>query len=123
MGSQGPGKRVLICGGRDYEDKEEVAKVFDMLEGRVHRDLLLIIEGGAKGADTLAREEAKRRGIHVATVPALWDVFKNGAGQKRNLAMARLLEPDVVIAFPGGRGTGHMVRVAGDNNIRVMDKR
>lgn len=110
--------RVLICGGRDYDDAENVALVINLLKN-VYRDLI-IIEGGARGADTLAREEAKRRGIHCATVPALWDTYKKGAGDKRNRAMVFGLEPHVVVAFPGGRGTENCVRHAKEQKIDTV---
>lgn len=95
---------ILVCGGREYSDREFLYMFLDS-EGRVD----LLIEGGARGADRLAREWALSRGVHVATVNAQWDKFGGGAGPLRNHAMT-LLKPTRCIAFPGGRGTGDMVR-------------
>jgi hypothetical protein len=69
-----------------------------------------VIEGGARGLDRIAREEAHARGIHVATVEALWDRFGRSAGYRRNEAMARL-RPDRAFAYPLGesRGTRHTI--------------
>lgn len=52
---------VLVCGGRDYDDR---AHVFDVLDG-IHGafPIVRIIEGGASGADRLAREWAGERWI------------------------------------------------------------
>lgn len=68
----------------------------------------LIIQGGAKGADALAKRWAIEHGIHSVEVSALWDAFGKSAGYRRNAAML-LLKPDYCIALPGGRGTADMI--------------
>jgi hypothetical protein len=80
----------------------------------------IIVEGGARGADQLAREIAADLGVHCATVPALWRRYGKSAGPRRNAAMA-LLNPDVVFAYSlGGAGTADMVRRAEAAGIRVI---
>lgn len=105
---------ALFCGSRHWSDPEPIAHAIDMLP-----DLTIVVEGGAPGADTIAREAARERGLHVATVPANW---KNGpsAGPRRNCAML-LLRPDVVYAFPfdDSRGTWGMVKLARAAGIEV----
>lgn len=107
---------VLICGGRDYSDAAYLQEFLSNLHAR--RPFLMVIEGGAYGADRLARQWAIANNIHVATVNALW---KNGkrAGHDRNAAMLRL-KPDAVIAFSGGRGTADMVSKAQAAGVRVI---
>ena len=78
----------------------------------------LIIEGGAKGADRMARNWAIQNGIHYAIVPALWDAFGRSAGSRRNSAML-MLTPDYCVAMPGGSGTANMIRQCADENIAV----
>lgn len=78
----------------------------------------LVISGGAAGADTLAIAWAEARGIHYAEVPALWSFYKRSAGMLRNKAMM-FLQPDLVVAFPGGRGTQGMVDLAKRAGIPV----
>lgn len=103
---------VLVCGGRDFSNADAVSRAFSTTCTSV------VIEGGARGADTLARNEAVRRGIHVATVPALWDKYGKSAGYKRNAAMLDL-KPDLCVAFPGGKGTAMMVKLCQDAGIPV----
>lgn len=85
----------------------------------IDRDVLLldpacsiVVEGGAHGADRIAARAAKRAGIHVATVHALWDKFGNSAGPERNLAMT-WLRPHICFAYPTrrSRGTRHMIEM------------
>jgi len=105
---------ILVCGGRDYSDHSRLGAV---LREHVTRDDVLI-EGGARGVDTLARQWAVENGVHVATVNALWDYYGKSAGFLRNTAMRRL-RPDLVIAFPGGVGTAMMVELAAEHDIPV----
>lgn len=99
---------ALFCGSRRWSDRERIRADLERLpEGSI------VIEGGARGADRIAREEAEALGIHVATVRALWDHFGRSAGYRRNEAMLRL-QPDFVYAYPLGesRGTRHTIRIA-----------
>lgn len=105
--------KILVCGGRHYGNMAEVVAALDMLE-----DVTLVIHGDAAGADKLGREWAARKGIHYAAVPALWGQFGKAAGMKRNAAMLQL-EPEMVVAFPGGTGTANMVRLADKAGITV----
>jgi hypothetical protein len=69
----------------------------------------MIIHGGASGADRLAGEWAASRGIPVEVHPADWQKYGRAAGPIRNQQMIDR-KPDMVVAFPGGRGTADMVR-------------
>lgn len=91
---------VLITGGRRY--RGDVA-CLDQL------NISLLIHGDADGADRRAAAYCRSKGIHVAAVPALWEIYSNPAGSKRNSAML-LLKPDYCVAFPGGKGTADMVK-------------
>ena len=98
---------ALFCGSRDWTDRERIRRDLESLpEGSV------VIEGGARGADRIAAEEATALGLHVAEVRALWDFYGRSAGYRRNEAMARL-DPDVLYAYPlGGPGTARMIEIA-----------
>lgn len=110
---------VLVTGGRDYW-KVGVVLALDLL----HQDhpITLLVHGGADGADRHSADWASAKGIHTARIDALWEAHGNGAGSKRNTAMA-LLAPaiDLVVAFPGGVGTADMVDKAQDAGLRVWE--
>src|ERR1700727_625335 len=97
---------ILVTGGRDYHDHEKVSAVLSALHKA--NPIQIVIHGGATGADSLAAIWAMTQGIHAASVPALWNVYGNRAGPLRNGAML-LLKPELLVAFPGGRGTANMV--------------
>jgi hypothetical protein len=106
---------ALFCGSRDWADRQSIRRDLRSLpQGSI------VIEGGARGADRIAREEAQALGIHVATVPALWRSSSRSAGPRRNEAMLRL-GPDVVHAYPlGGPGTAHMIAAAERAGLEVV---
>lgn len=94
---------VIVTGGRDFKDKDMIAKNLSKLNPT------LVIEGGAKGADRLAREWAKANGVDFKTVDADWTKYGLGAGHKRNRAMLDMFPNAVVLAFPGNKGTRNCV--------------
>lgn len=107
---------VLVCGGRKYEDKATVYRILTKIHTVKPIDVL--IQGGAHGADALAKAWAYDMGVHCAEVPALWHKMGDAAGPPRNRAMA-ILRPDLVVAFPGGSGTRDMLNTALARKIKI----
>jgi hypothetical protein len=117
--------KVLVCGGRKYAHGETTTaraqrnRMWATLDSILaHYGDVLVIHGGAPGADTYAEVWASHKGVHSCVVRARWNLLGPEAGKLRNTAMAALA-PDVVVAFPGGPGTGHMVYTARRANIPV----
>lgn len=100
--------RVLVCGGRDFEDKELLYTTLDELQSQT--PISCIIHGKARGADSLAGDWATERGITVEMFPANWHQYGKAAGAIRNQEMLDIGKPEYVVAFPGGRGTNDMVK-------------
>lgn len=100
--------RVLVTGGRDYRDATRVSAVLAAV--RAKHGIDAVIQGGARGADKLAAEWAVANGVPVVTFEADWDgPAGKGAGMIRNARMLTEGKPDCCIAFPGGKGTAHML--------------
>ena len=108
--------RVLVCGGRSYYD---VRRVYDVLDGLAGVDC--IIDGSAAGADTIAASWAVELGRENLRFPADWKRFGNRAGPIRNKRMITEGKPDLVIAFPGGKGTANMIKQAKEHGIEVRE--
>jgi hypothetical protein len=106
--------KVLVCGGREYSDREKIYHVLDAYLARIGPDML-VINGGAPGADTIAREWAVDRQVDHLTLYAKWQVFGKSAGPIRNRRMAKK-KPRLVLAFhpniDESRGTRDMIGVA-----------
>lgn len=124
--------RVLVCGGRDYQNWRHVRVVLDLLceekgwcsEKDEYGNFLPqvhIIAGGAKGADTFAADWAVVNWCGFTEFKADWKAHGKAAGAIRNQQMLDEGSPDIVVAFPGGRGTADMVRRAKANGLEVLE--
>jgi len=111
--------RVLICGGRDYANRDRMAEVL----GEMMADwgMVVLIHGGATGADRLACEWAESVGMLTREFPAKWKLRGRAAGPIRNQEMIDEGRPDFVVAFPGGRGTSDMKKRAKKAGLPVRE--
>lgn len=111
--------RVLVCGGRDFDDESFVVNALFRLEDD-RGDFDVVIHGGATGADSHAGVFAQLRHAKVIVFRAAWKKYGKKAGPLRNQRMIDEGKPDLVVAFSGGRGTADMVRRAQDAGIEVV---
>lgn len=109
--------RVLVCGGRDFADKSLLERTLSSL------GITEICHGAARGADTLAGQWAALHKIPVKEYPAQWNTWGKSAGYRRNVEMIQDFAPDKVVAFPGGRGTQHMIDIARQRGVPVLEIR
>lgn len=107
--------RAIVCGGRNYNDADCVFRVLDGL------GLSAVAQGGCPtGADSHARAWARHRGVRMTDYIAMWDAHGRAAGPLRNAIMLQDFAPDLVVCFPGGRGTADMRRRAEAAGVRVL---
>jgi hypothetical protein len=110
--------RVLVCGGRYFSDTRLIWDTLDKLaldHGFTH-----LIHGAARGVDSIAANWALTRpNITSMAFPADWDHWGLAAGPIRNQQMLTEGKPDLIIAFPGGKGTADMIRRAMAAKVKV----
>lgn len=82
---------------------------------------IVIIAGGAKGADSAAADFAAVAFCQLQEFKADWNKHGKAAGAIRNQQMLDEGKPDLVVAFPGGRGTADMVSRAKKAGIEVRE--
>jgi len=107
--------RVLVTGGRAYLDRETVfARLGTCREEEQRNGLKLVVIHGdcPTGADHWAKLWCRREGVEERRFPAQWDLHGRSAGPRRNQRMVAEGQPNLALAFPGGRGTADMVRRA-----------
>jgi hypothetical protein len=115
------GKRILVCGGREFSDYPLVCKTLDgLLSASTLPSDTVIIHGDAAGADRLADQWAVDKSLKVERYPADWAKHRRAAGPIRNMQMLDEGKPDLVVAFSGGRGTANMVRQAREAGVPVI---
>lgn len=110
---------VLVCGGRGFTQYETVERYLDMLNA-LH-GFTRVIHGAAIGADRCADQWAGFNRIDCTKFPAEWKTYGKGAGPLRNARMLNEGRPDLVVCFPGGKGTGNMRMQAEQAGVKIID--
>lgn len=78
-----------------------------------------IVSGAASGADKAALDWAALNLAPWSDYPADWEKYGRAAGFIRNQEMLNKEQPNLVIAFPGHRGTADMIRRAKKAGIEI----
>lgn len=141
MARGGPSGIVLVCGGRAYPDGDFLKEYLNVLHsgyddniqhnGSRGSSIKGIVHGCAGeldyekqlvicGADEFAGEWARSVGVTEHRCPADWKAHGRAAGPIRNKAMLDRFSPNMVVAFPGGTGTGNMVKQARAAGVPVI---
>lgn len=92
--------KVIIAGSRAFNN-------YDLLAKTLQEENLIIEEvvcGGARGADALGAEWARRNGISVKYFNAEWEKYDGAAGVIRNHEMGDYA--DYLVAFWDGLSSG-----------------
>lgn len=113
--------RIAVTGGRDYPNRakadEVMGKALKALSGR----LFVIVGDCETGLDLYVREfcEAHKSQLNHAVFEADWPKYGKAAGPKRNTVMVQM-KPDLLLSFPGGRGTADMTRQSEAAGIKIQ---
>lgn len=108
-------QRIGVTGGRDFNDGE----LLDATLSRYCAEGDLLIHGNAVGADRDAALWFFDKGWPTEPHNADWGRYGKGAGPKRNQEMVDS-GLDLLIAFPGGKGTADMVRRAEKAGVNIV---
>lgn len=101
--------KLAVIGGRDFDNWDLLhSKLLDYMD----RYSLVIVSGGANGADSLAEKFADMYGIPKDIYHADWEQFGKSAGFIRNKQI--IDAADFVLAFWDGvsKGTQHSIGLA-----------
>lgn len=109
--------RILVCGGRDFKDRDLMVKALKDYERQSN---ITIIHGAASGADSMAHAWATAFKHKIESFPADWKQYGKRAGYIRNSQMLKEGKPDLVVAFPGGKGTQMMINLAEAAGVPVV---
>lgn len=136
---------VAIVGSREFEDRPLVERIVIRLMAR--HPHLTVVSGGARGADSLAREVCRDLGFHLcgkdasdpgdlkhlpepyhfAEIPAKWrrpdGSVDRGAGFRRNGTIVRHVETVIALFADGPRtgGTTNTVKQARSAGLPVFE--
>lgn len=97
-----PKIRLAIVGSRGFQDYDFLKQCIDQLAA--NNEIIEIVSGEARGADTLGERYARENGIPTKIFRPDWDKFGKSAGFRRNITIVN--NADVVAAFWDGRSRG-----------------
>lgn len=112
--------KVIIAGSRGFSNYKLLKeKCNEYLREKRKEYNIIIISGGARGADMLGEKYAQDEGFSLEVFPANWNKFGKSAGFKRNEQMAEVA--DALIAFWDGKshGTKHMIEIMENKKLLV----
>jgi hypothetical protein len=114
--------RLIIAGGRDFNDYELLKEKVDYILSNKPKDNIEIVSGTARGADILGERYAKEKGYKIMEFPAKWGQYGKSAGYKRNEEMANYASHCVCFWDGESKGTKHMIDIAKRErlNLRVI---
>jgi len=127
--SPGHGIRLLVCGGRYFANPTFLWRSLDEIDATRGR-ISCVIEGASDdvtgpyvGADYWAHQWALARDRPYERHHAEWKIHGTAAGPIRNRNMRDKGKPDLVVSFPGDKGTRGMIEIARAGSIQVLELR
>lgn len=112
--------KVIIAGSRGFSNYRLLREKCNRFLREKRKECnIIIVSGGARGADALGEKYAKDEGFSLEIYPAQWKKFGKAAGFRRNEQMAEVA--DALIAFWDGKshGTKHMIDIMNEKNLLV----
>jgi acetylglutamate kinase len=113
---------VVATGGRECRDYRKVLRALQKLLDE-HGTWLVVLHGGAQGADTLVDDACQELGVPRRSFPVGYE----SVGPERNLRMvkyaltAKAKSEDIIcLAFPGGIDTNDCKRQCREHDIRIV---
>lgn len=115
--------KIIVTGPRDYTNYKfvelKIAMIWSMYKKNASN--IEIVEGGAKGVDSLAKQVALTHKLSLKEFPADWNKYGHSAGPIRNSQMADY--GDILIAFRyinnPSKGTESMIKIALKKGLEV----
>lgn len=89
--------KIAVVGSRDFDDYEFLKKILNYHLCQAGQACTQIISGGARGADTLAKQYAVEHGLDIQEFIPNWDVHGKSAGYLRNEQIVNAC--DELVAF------------------------
>jgi hypothetical protein len=112
--------KVIIAGSRGFSNYKLLREKCNEYLREKRKDYnIIIISGGARGADFFGEKYAQDEGFPLEIYPANWNKFGKSAGFRRNEQMAEVA--DALIAFWDGKshGTKHMIEIMENKKLLV----
>jgi len=109
--------KIAVVGGRKFSNYALMKRTLDLEQPT------MIISGGADGADTMAYNYARSRGVPFVAHPPLQEEKRSmgfaRAAYRRNTRIVAMSEKVIAFPDPNSKGTWHAVKLAKRMGIPV----
>ena len=114
--------KAIVAGGRNFlrgASLNEISNTAKWLRNTLQvNNVDTIISGMCRGADMFGLNIAFEEGMEILEFPADWVKYGKKAGYLRNQQMSK--HADIVILFPGGKGTEHMENISKLRGLKII---
>ena len=105
--------RLVVAGCRDFNNYCKLATEINKHLKSLNSDYsIIIVSGGASGADALGERYANEHKLKIERYSAEWEKYGRGAGPRRNAQMAQVADEVMVFWDGQSRGTRNMIECA-----------
>lgn len=109
--------KLLIAGSREV-DIDQAWNAINLAASILDEEIEFIIEGGARGVDSIANDWALQYAHGIKTMYADWDgPAKKGAGIVRNRQMVTLATHAIIVWDGESKGTRHTLGLVQQKGI------
>jgi hypothetical protein len=112
---------IGIVGSRGFTNYSLLKKKLDEFIASLPspKKEIVIVSGGARGADYLAERYAEKKGYKILIFKADWDRYGASAGYIRNVDIVK--NSDILFAFWDGesKGTQHTINISKKENKKM----
>ncbi len=111
--------RLIVAGSRTFDEPATLYAELDRLTAKLDKKKLVVLLGGAAGADSYAAQWCFLRKVTREIHRADWSKHGKAAGMVRNAEMVKTA--DALVAFWDGesRGTAHVIQQAKKHGLKV----
>lgn len=100
--------KLMVCGSRTIDDKDFIYKKIDeCIVENFPNEEIIIIEGEARGVDSIAKQWAIDHNKQIEAYPAKWDLYGKSAGYRRNVDMVKACDHCLIFWDGKSKGTKH----------------
>lgn len=98
--------KLMVCGSRGITDEQFIFNEIETYIAELNDDVI-IIEGEARGVDSIAKKWALTHNKQIMSFPAQWDLYGKSAGFRRNYDMVNACDHCLVLWDGQSKGTKH----------------
>lgn len=112
--------KIIVAGSRSFNNYSEAESILNHIIQNYNSNDVVIVSGGARGADKLGELFAMKKGLKLKVFPANWNKHGKAAGPIRNQEMAEFGTHCIVFWDGKSRGSLDMMKRAKKESLKLL---